>query len=157
MEQELPALASHLRAVDFDLEATSFRWFFTAYVGSLPSRLVLRIWDAYLAEGRTVGGKGVKYAVVFAGGGGWSEGMRCRSALRRLNTSMAAAGALSLRACAAHGARRRHIAGAVVTTGICAAGADVCSLFSVVPVAHSWTIWKTCTPTLSMRCTGRTT
>lgn len=54
VEQELPALASHLRAVDFDLEATSFRWFFTAYVGSLPSRLVLRIWDAYLAEGRTV-------------------------------------------------------------------------------------------------------
>lgn len=54
VEMELPSLAAHFKGVDFNLKTTSFKWFFTAYVGSLPSRVVLRIWDAYLAEGRTV-------------------------------------------------------------------------------------------------------
>lgn len=54
VQHELPEVAAHFDHIGFDLETTSFRWFFTAFVSSLPMRVTLRIWDAYLAEGRTV-------------------------------------------------------------------------------------------------------
>eukprot|EP00045_Choanoeca_perplexa_P010335 m.104383 g.104383 ORF g.104383 m.104383 type:complete len:852 (+) comp15240_c0_seq1:164-2719(+) len=49
-----PALALHFQSLQFDLKVTSFSWFFAAFVSTLPTDYVMRIWDAFLAEGRTV-------------------------------------------------------------------------------------------------------
>jgi len=51
----LPELAAHFQVLQFDLKVTSFSWFFAAFVSTLPVDCVMRIWDAFLAEGRTVG------------------------------------------------------------------------------------------------------
>eukprot|EP00730_Choanoeca_flexa_P016122 TRINITY_DN7556_c0_g1_i1.p1 TRINITY_DN7556_c0_g1~~TRINITY_DN7556_c0_g1_i1.p1 ORF type:complete len:891 (+),score=161.21 TRINITY_DN7556_c0_g1_i1:126-2798(+) len=54
VDVQLPQLSQHFKDMQFDLKATSFSWFFTAFVGTLPTECVMRIWDAFLAEGRVV-------------------------------------------------------------------------------------------------------
>ena len=41
-------------SIDFDIGAVSFQWFFALFVTSLPAHFALRIWDAFLLQGRDV-------------------------------------------------------------------------------------------------------
>eukprot|EP00051_Salpingoeca_urceolata_P029413 m.6731 g.6731 ORF g.6731 m.6731 type:complete len:893 (-) comp2717_c0_seq2:124-2802(-) len=54
LDMELPALSARMKEQDFDIEATSFHWFFGLFVSILPCEVVVRIWDSLLHEGRDV-------------------------------------------------------------------------------------------------------
>ncbi|CAL8300620.1 unnamed protein product [Arctogadus glacialis] len=54
MAEKLPRLAAHLEQHAVDVSLVTFHWFLVGFVESLPSDLLLRVWDAFLYEGTKV-------------------------------------------------------------------------------------------------------
>ncbi|XP_030223759.1 TBC1 domain family member 2A [Gadus morhua] len=54
MAEKLPRLAAHLEEHAVDVSLVTFNWFLVCFVESLPSDLLLRVWDAFLYEGTKV-------------------------------------------------------------------------------------------------------
>ncbi|EDQ89140.1 uncharacterized protein MONBRDRAFT_32573 [Monosiga brevicollis MX1] len=54
VKETMPELHDHFQHYCLDLQRICFSWFFTAFVNTLPTEVVLRIWDAFLCEGRSV-------------------------------------------------------------------------------------------------------
>ncbi|CAL8267303.1 unnamed protein product [Boreogadus saida] len=54
MAEKLPRLAAHLEEHAVDVSLVTFNWFLVGFVESLPSDLLLRVWDAFLYEGTKV-------------------------------------------------------------------------------------------------------
>ncbi|XP_075771111.1 TBC1 domain family member 2A isoform X2 [Pelodiscus sinensis] len=52
--EKLPRLAAHLERHRIDVSLITFNWFLVAFVDSLASDILLRVWDAFLYEGTKV-------------------------------------------------------------------------------------------------------
>lgn len=55
MAEKLPRLTAHFEEHRIDVSLITFNWFLVGFVESLPSDLLLRVWDAFLYEGTKVG------------------------------------------------------------------------------------------------------
>ncbi|KAJ8247641.1 hypothetical protein GJAV_G00248600 [Gymnothorax javanicus] len=51
MLEKLPRLIAHLDELQVDLTLITFNWFLVVFIESLPTHILLRIWDAFLCEG----------------------------------------------------------------------------------------------------------
>ncbi|XP_078145251.1 TBC1 domain family member 2A isoform X2 [Centroberyx gerrardi] len=54
MAEKLPRLAAHFEEHSIDVSLITFNWFLVVFVESLPSDILLRLWDAFLYEGTKV-------------------------------------------------------------------------------------------------------
>ncbi|XP_047208827.1 TBC1 domain family member 2A isoform X2 [Girardinichthys multiradiatus] len=54
MAEKLPRLAAHFEGHGVDLSLITFNWFLVVFVESLPSDILLPVWDAFLYEGTKV-------------------------------------------------------------------------------------------------------
>uniref|UniRef100_A0A667ZUY4 TBC1 domain family member 2 n=1 Tax=Myripristis murdjan TaxID=586833 RepID=A0A667ZUY4_9TELE len=54
MAEKLPRLAAHFEEHSIDVSLITFNWFLVVFVESLPSNILLRLWDAFLYEGTKV-------------------------------------------------------------------------------------------------------
>ena len=54
MSEKLPRLHAHFEQHKVDFSLITFNWFLVCFVESLPSDLLLRVWDAFLYEGTKV-------------------------------------------------------------------------------------------------------
>ncbi|KAK1903886.1 TBC1 domain family member 2A [Dissostichus eleginoides] len=54
LSEKLPRLSAHLQLHSVDVSLVCFNWFLVVFVESLPSDLLLRLWDAFLYEGSKV-------------------------------------------------------------------------------------------------------
>ncbi|XP_034722377.1 TBC1 domain family member 2A [Etheostoma cragini] len=54
LSEKLPRLSTHLQDLDVDVSLVSFNWFLVVFVESLPSNMLLPLWDAFLYEGTKV-------------------------------------------------------------------------------------------------------
>ncbi|XP_016522032.1 TBC1 domain family member 2A isoform X1 [Poecilia formosa] len=54
MAEKLPRLAAHLESHRVDVSLVTFNWFLVVFVESLPSDILLPLWDAFLYEGSKV-------------------------------------------------------------------------------------------------------
>lgn len=52
--EKLPRLAAHFEAHSIDVSLITFNWFLVVFVESLPSDILLPLWDAFLYEGTKV-------------------------------------------------------------------------------------------------------
>lgn len=51
MWEKLPRLMAHLKAQKVDVSLVTVEWFLVLFVDSLPSRILFKVWDAFLYEG----------------------------------------------------------------------------------------------------------
>lgn len=54
LSEKLPRLAAHLESLGVDVSLVTFNWFLVVFVESLPSDILLPLWDAFLYEGTKV-------------------------------------------------------------------------------------------------------
>ncbi|KAK3526538.1 hypothetical protein QTP70_030760 [Hemibagrus guttatus] len=54
MAEKLPRLLAHLEEYSVDVSLVTFNWFLVVFVESLPSDILLKVWDAFLYEGTKV-------------------------------------------------------------------------------------------------------
>lgn len=54
LSEKLPRISSHLESHGVDVSLVTFNWFLVVFVESLPSDLLLPLWDAFLYEGTKV-------------------------------------------------------------------------------------------------------
>ncbi|OXB81765.1 UNVERIFIED_CONTAM: hypothetical protein H355_010326 [Colinus virginianus] len=54
LAEKLPRLMAHLDQYQIDVSLITFNWFLVAFVDSLVSDILLRVWDAFLYEGTKV-------------------------------------------------------------------------------------------------------
>ncbi|XP_041696444.2 TBC1 domain family member 2A-like [Coregonus clupeaformis] len=54
MAEKIPRLAAHFEEHSVDVSLITFNWFLVVFVESLPSDILLRVWDAFLYEGTKV-------------------------------------------------------------------------------------------------------
>ncbi|KAM3866923.1 TBC1 domain family member 2A [Diretmus argenteus] len=54
MVEKLPRLVAHFEEHSIDVSLITFNWFLVVFVESLPSDILLRLWDAFLYEGTKV-------------------------------------------------------------------------------------------------------
>ncbi|XP_074529776.1 TBC1 domain family member 2B [Halichoeres trimaculatus] len=54
LSEKLPRLAAHFEDHSIDVSLVSFNWFLVVFVESLPSDILLPLWDAFLYEGTKV-------------------------------------------------------------------------------------------------------
>lgn len=54
MAEKLPRLAEHFEGHNVDVSLITFNWFLVVFVESLPSDILLPLWDAFLYEGTKV-------------------------------------------------------------------------------------------------------
>ncbi|CAL8357953.1 unnamed protein product [Merluccius merluccius] len=54
MAEKMPRLTAHFEEHNIDMSLITFNWFLVGFVESLPSDLLLRVWDAFLYEGTKV-------------------------------------------------------------------------------------------------------
>ncbi|KAL5012665.1 hypothetical protein ScPMuIL_011216 [Solemya velum] len=54
LQQELPAIHSHLEALDIDPSTVTLNWFLAIFFDAVPFQTLLRIWDCFLLEGSKV-------------------------------------------------------------------------------------------------------
>lgn len=54
LAEKLPRLAAHFEDHGIDVSLISFNWFLVVFVESLPSDILLPLWDAFLYEGTKV-------------------------------------------------------------------------------------------------------
>ncbi|KAI5100645.1 TBC1 domain family member 2A [Silurus meridionalis] len=54
MAEKLPRLLAHLEEHGVDVSLVTFNWFLVLFVESLPSDILLKVWDAFLYEGTKV-------------------------------------------------------------------------------------------------------
>ncbi|KAM4621972.1 TBC1 domain family member 2A isoform 2-T2 [Polymixia lowei] len=54
MAEKLPRLTAHFEEHNIDVSLITFNWFLVVFVESLPSDILLRVWDAFLYEGTKV-------------------------------------------------------------------------------------------------------
>ncbi|KAF6729205.1 TBC1 domain family member 2A [Oryzias melastigma] len=54
LAEKLPRLAAHFDKHNIDVTLITFNWFLVAFVESLPSDILLPLWDAFLYEGTKV-------------------------------------------------------------------------------------------------------
>ncbi|NXE54815.1 TBD2A protein, partial [Casuarius casuarius] len=54
LSEKLPRLMSHFEQYRIDVSLITFNWFLVAFVDSLVSDILLRVWDAFLYEGTKV-------------------------------------------------------------------------------------------------------
>uniref|UniRef100_UPI00398F6866 TBC1 domain family member 2A isoform X1 n=1 Tax=Pristiophorus japonicus TaxID=55135 RepID=UPI00398F6866 len=54
LSEKLPRLMNHFDQYNVDLSHITFNWFLVVFVDSLPSDILLRVWDAFLYEGTKV-------------------------------------------------------------------------------------------------------
>ncbi|XP_067103528.1 TBC1 domain family member 2A isoform X1 [Osmerus mordax] len=54
MAEKMPRLMLHCEEHSVDVSLITFNWFLVAFVESLPSDILLRVWDAFLFEGTKV-------------------------------------------------------------------------------------------------------
>ncbi|GAA6093026.1 TBC1 domain family member 2A [Tachysurus ichikawai] len=54
MAEKLPRLVTHLEEYSVDVSLVTFNWFLVMFVESLPSDILLKVWDAFLYEGTKV-------------------------------------------------------------------------------------------------------
>lgn len=54
LAEKLPRLASHFEDYSIDVSLVTFNWFLVVFVESLPSDILLPLWDAFLYEGTKV-------------------------------------------------------------------------------------------------------
>lgn len=52
--EKLPRLATHFEDHSIDVSLITFNWFLVVFVESLPSDILLPLWDAFLYEGTKV-------------------------------------------------------------------------------------------------------
>ncbi|XP_017297136.1 TBC1 domain family member 2A isoform X2 [Kryptolebias marmoratus] len=52
--EKLPRLAAHFETHNIDVSLVTFNWFLVVFVESLPSDILLPLWDAFLYEGTKV-------------------------------------------------------------------------------------------------------
>ncbi|XP_051774211.1 TBC1 domain family member 2A isoform X1 [Ctenopharyngodon idella] len=51
MFEKLPRLTAHLEALKVDVSLITVEWFLVLFVESLPTRILFKVWDAFLYEG----------------------------------------------------------------------------------------------------------
>lgn len=51
MSEKLPRLTAHLEALKVDVSLITIEWFLVLFVESLPTRILFKVWDAFLYEG----------------------------------------------------------------------------------------------------------
>ncbi|XP_065131387.1 TBC1 domain family member 2A isoform X2 [Paramisgurnus dabryanus] len=51
MWEKLPRLMAHLESQKVDVSLITVEWFLVLFVDSLPSRILFKVWDAFLSEG----------------------------------------------------------------------------------------------------------
>uniref|UniRef100_A0A3B1K5Q9 TBC1 domain family member 2 n=1 Tax=Astyanax mexicanus TaxID=7994 RepID=A0A3B1K5Q9_ASTMX len=51
MAEKLPRLVAHLEEHNVDVSLITFNWFLVVFVESLPSEILLKVWDAFFYEG----------------------------------------------------------------------------------------------------------
>ena len=54
IQEKLPHVASHFKALNVDITLFTFTWFLTLFVDNIPPQTYLRIWDSFLYEGSKV-------------------------------------------------------------------------------------------------------
>lgn len=54
LAEKLPRLMAHFEQYQIDVSLITFNWFLVAFVDSLVSDILLRVWDAFLYEGTKV-------------------------------------------------------------------------------------------------------
>ncbi|NXX94783.1 TBD2A protein, partial [Centropus bengalensis] len=54
LSEKLPRLMAHFKQYQIDVSLITFNWFLVAFVDSLVSDILLRVWDAFLYEGTKV-------------------------------------------------------------------------------------------------------
>ncbi|XP_072525006.1 TBC1 domain family member 2A [Salminus brasiliensis] len=54
MAEKLPRLVAHLEEHNVDVSLITFNWFMVVFVESLPSDILLKVWDAFFYEGTKV-------------------------------------------------------------------------------------------------------
>ncbi|CAB1337318.1 unnamed protein product [Coregonus sp. 'balchen'] len=54
MAEKMPRLTAHFEEHSVDVSLITFNWFLVVFVESLPSDILLRVWDAFLYEGTKV-------------------------------------------------------------------------------------------------------
>ncbi|NXN11010.1 TBD2A protein, partial [Indicator maculatus] len=54
LSEKLPRLTAHFEQYQIDVSLITFNWFLVAFVDSLVSDILLRVWDAFLYEGTKV-------------------------------------------------------------------------------------------------------
>ncbi|NXU96767.1 TBD2A protein, partial [Cettia cetti] len=54
LSEKLPRLMAHFEQYQIDVSLITFNWFLVAFVDSLVSDILLRVWDAFLYEGTKV-------------------------------------------------------------------------------------------------------
>lgn len=54
LAEKLPRLAAHFEDHSIDVSLITFNWFLVVFVESLPSDILLPLWDAFLYEGTKV-------------------------------------------------------------------------------------------------------
>lgn len=54
LAEKLPRLAAHFEDHGIDVSLVTFNWFLVVFVESLPSDILLPLWDAFLYEGTKV-------------------------------------------------------------------------------------------------------
>ena len=54
LSEKLPRVSCHLASHDVDVSLITFDWFLVVFVESLPSDILLPLWDAFLYEGTKV-------------------------------------------------------------------------------------------------------
>lgn len=56
LSEKLPRVSSHFASYSVDVSHITFNWFLVVFVESLPSDILLLLWDAFLYEGTKVSG-----------------------------------------------------------------------------------------------------
>lgn len=56
LSEKLPRISSHFESQSVDVSLIAFNWFLVVFVDSLPSDILLLLWDAFLYEGTKVSG-----------------------------------------------------------------------------------------------------
>ncbi|TDH07264.1 hypothetical protein EPR50_G00104070 [Perca flavescens] len=54
LSEKLPRLSAHFEDLSIDVSLVTFNWFLVVFVDSLPSDLLLPLWDSFLYEGSKV-------------------------------------------------------------------------------------------------------
>jgi len=62
--EKLPRLAAHFEGHNIDVSLITFNWFLVVFVESLPSDILLRLWDAFLYEGTKVPGRSILWTLL---------------------------------------------------------------------------------------------
>lgn len=54
LSEKLPRISAHFASQGVDVSLVTFNWFLVVFVESLPSDILLPLWDAFLYEGTKV-------------------------------------------------------------------------------------------------------